>query len=882
MRDLLGGKGANLAEMTSLGIPVPPGFTITTEVCDYFYKHGRSYPPQLDAQIDEALCLLESRMGAKLGDSDSPLLVSVRSGAARSMPGMMDTVLNLGLNDRTVQGLIKKSGNPRFAWDAYRRFINMFGDVVMGIAHERFEHAMEAAKHRNGLDSHAADTNLDAGDLEQLVESYKAVYREATNEEFPEDPRDQLRKSINAVFGSWNNDRAVRYRQLNRITGLIGTAVNVQAMVFGNMGETSGTGVAFTRDPSTGENKFYGEYLVNAQGEDVVAGIRTPEPIDRLEKEMPKAFAQLLEIRDRLEKHYQDMQDVEFTVQDGTLFMLQTRGGQRTGLSAVRIACEMHDEGLIDEKTAVGRVQPNQLDQLLHDVFDPAAKQKAVDAGRVIGKGLPASPGAASGKVVFTAEEAEQWAARGEPVILCRVETSPEDIGGMAVARGILTARGGMTSHAAVVARGMGRCCVAGCTGMQIEYGERRMHAAGRTIKQGESISIDGSTGEVIEGQLEAHPSEVVQVLVHGTLQPDEAPIYRQFMRLMQWADRYRTLKIRTNADTPEDSRRARRFGAEGIGLCRTEHMFFEDDRITPMREMILADDEPSRRAALTKLLPFQRKDFEGIFRAMDGLPVTIRLLDPPLHEFLPQQKDVQDRLAKDLGVSADKIRDRVDQLHEMNPMLGLRGCRLGITYPEVYDMQVRAIIEAACACRKEGIKAQPEIMIPLVGSATELSFLRERTERIAAEVIDETGVDVEYQIGTMIEVPRAALCADRIADHAEFFSFGTNDLTQMTFGFSRDDVAPLINRYVIQGVLPTDPFQTLDTAGVGQLIKLGVERGRATRPDLKVGICGEHGGDPDSVVFCHQIGMNYVSCSPFRVPIARLAAAQAALKGNA
>lgn len=880
MRELLGGKGANLAEMTSLGIPVPPGFTITTHVCDYFYTHDQSYPDTLRDQISHALNLIEQQMSAKFGDPDNPLLVSVRSGAAKSMPGMMDTVLNLGLNDAVVKGLVQKTQNERFAWDAYRRFVQMFGDVVMGVPHARFEQTLQEAKTNKGLSANALDTELDANDLQTLVKEFFSIYETHTGSPFPQDPRQQLEASINAVFGSWNSDRAIRYRQLNNMTGLLGTAVNVQAMVFGNMGDTSGTGVAFTRDPSTGENTFYGEFLINAQGEDVVAGIRTPEPISKLHDVLPEAYEQLLEIRSNLESHFRDMQDLEFTVQEKQLFLLQTRNGQRTGAAAVRTACEMVEEGLITPETAVTRVIPEQLDQLLHDVFDASSKQQKVADGNLLGTGLPASPGAASGKAVFTAQDAEIIAAQGDPVILCREETSPEDIGGMAVARGILTARGGMTSHAAVVARGMGCCCVAGCSSLHIDSENKVLQASGHTINEGDFISIDGSTGEVLAGQLATQPSEIVQVLIHQNRDPGESQLYQQFSLMMEWADQHRTLKIRTNADTPEDSSRARQFGAEGIGLCRTEHMFF-GERIVQMRQMILADSLAEREKALTLLLPFQRQDFEGIFSAMNGFPVTIRLLDPPLHEFLPHELDAQETMAQELDVQLDHIQERVKQLEEMNPMLGQRGCRLGIQYPEIYDMQVRAIIEAACSCAKKGIDVHPEIMIPLVGTAEELRFLESRARTVADAVIQETGTTVNYLVGTMIEIPRAALTADEIAETAEFFSFGTNDLTQMTFGFSRDDVAPLIGHYITNGILPADPFQTIDQNGVGQLIHIGVEKGRTTRPDLKIGICGEHGGDPNSVRFCHRAKMDYVSCSPFRVPIARLAAAQEALNNS-
>ncbi len=856
MKSLLGGKGANLAEMTSIGIPVPAGFTITTEVCDLFYKGGRKWPAGLEAQVKENLAKLEKAMGAKFGDRDNPLLVSVRSGAAVSMPGMMDTVLNLGLNSEVVQGLIIKTENERFAWDAYRRFIQMFGDVVMEVPRETFEHILEKKKHQVGA---KADTDLSANDLKEIVRQYKKAYQEATGEEFPSDPYEQLTKSINAVFNSWNNPRAIKYRQLYEIRGLLGTAVNVQAMVYGNMGETSGTGVCFTRNPSTGENKFYGEFLINAQGEDVVAGIRTPEPLDDLAKQWPAIYKQLVAIRARLEKHYRDMQDIEFTIQEGKLYILQTRNGKRTAHAAVRIAVELVKEGVLNQDEALLRVDPKQLDQLLHPTFD--AKQKR----EVIARGLPASPGAATGKVVFNAEHAEQMAGQGEPVILVRIETSPEDIGGMNAAKGILTARGGMTSHAAVVARGMGKCCVAGVSELQIDYAEKQFKAGSVVIKEGDFISLDGSLGEVYKGKL-------------LTIEPE---LSGDFGKLIKWADAKRTLAVRTNADTPHDAEVARKFGAEGIGLCRTEHMFFEGDRIIAVREMILADDKEGRERALAKLLPMQRVDFEGIFKVMKGLPVTIRLLDPPLHEFLPHEQENQKEMAQVMNVSLEKIRAKVSALHEFNPMLGHRGCRLGITYPEIYQMQTRAIIEAACNVKKQGIKVLPEIMIPLVGMKKELDLLKEEMIQTIKDVFKEKQTQVSYMIGTMIEIPRAALIADRIAESAQFFSFGTNDLTQMTLGFSRDDAGSFLGAYVERGIFEKDPFQSLDQKGVGLLIQLGIEKGRKTRPDLKVGICGEHGGDPASVEFCHGVGMNYVSCSPYRVPIARLAAAQAVVRAK-
>lgn len=854
MKQLLGGKGANLAEMTSIGIPVPAGFTITTETCDLFYRQGKKWPQDLDAQVRQNMVKLEQTMGAKFGDRNNPLLVSVRSGAAVSMPGMMDTVLNLGLNPEVVQGLIIKTENERFAWDAYRRFIQMFGDVVMNVGHDKFEHILEKKKEQAGAKQ---DTDLSAADLKEIVRQYKRMYYEETREEFPNDPYEQLTKSVNAVFTSWNNPRALKYRQLNEIRGLLGTAVNVQAMVFGNMGDTSGTGVCFTRNPSTGENKFYGEFLVNAQGEDVVAGIRTPEPMDNMAKKWAQIYKQLVAIRVRLEKHYRDMQDIEFTIQEGTLYILQTRNGKRTAQAAVRIAVELVKEGMLTQDQAILRVDARQLDQLLHPTFDPKQKKE------IIAKGLPASPGAATGKVVFNAEDAETMAAKGENVILVRIETSPEDIGGMHAAKGILTARGGMTSHAAVVARGMGKCCVAGVGEIQIDYAAKHFKAGSLTIKEGDFISLDGSMGQVYNGKLE-------------TIEPS---LSGYFATLMKWADKVRKLKVRTNGDTPTDAQVARKFGAEGIGLCRTEHMFFEGDRILAVREMILAEDRAGREKALTKLLPIQRNDFESIFKVMNGLPVTVRLLDPPLHEFLPHEDANQQEMAQVLGVSVEKVRAKVQALHEFNPMLGHRGCRLAITYPEIYNMQTRAIMEAAINVKKQGVKVIPEIMIPLVGVKKELDLLKEEMIAVVEDVFQEKKVKIPYTIGTMIEVPRAALVADRIAESAEFFSFGTNDLTQMALGYSRDDAGSFLGAYLERGIFEKDPFQSLDQEGIGQLIQLGIQKGRKTRPDLKIGICGEHGGDPASVEFCHRAGMNYVSCSPYRVPIARLAAAQAAVR---
>ncbi len=870
MKNLLGGKGANLAEMARLGIPVPPGFTITTEMCKIYYESGGKFPPELEQQVKDAMAFIEKEMGAKFGDPSNPLLVSVRSGAPISMPGMMDTVLNLGLNDETVKGLAVKTGNERFAWDSYRRFVQMYGDVVLGLKPESkdeidpFEEVIDRLKEEKG---YKFDTDMTVEDLKYLVSEFKKLIKERKGVDFPQDPWDQLWGAIRAVFGSWNNERAITYRRLNKIPDDLGTAVNVQAMVFGNMGEDSATGVAFTRDPATGEKVFYGEYLVNAQGEDVVAGIRTPQPINKetktspeqktLEEVMPEAYKTLVEIRNKLEQHYKDMQDIEFTIQKGRLWMLQTRVGKRTAKAAVKIAVEMVKEGLIDKKTAIMRVSPEQLDQLLHPMFDPKAEKK------VIAKGLPASPGAATGRVVFHADDAEEWNRRGEKVILVRLETSPEDVGGMHAAQGVLTARGGMTSHAAVVARGMGKTCVVGCGAINVDYGKRQFTVGDVVVKEGDWISIDGSTGQVMLGQV-------------PTVEPQ---LTGEFAELMSWVDEVRRLGVRTNADTPHDAKVARDFGAEGIGLCRTEHMFFEGDRIKAMREMILAEDEEGRRKALDKLLPYQKEDFIGIFRVMEGLPVTIRLLDPPLHEFLPQEEEAQQEMAKEMGVPVDKVKARVTALHELNPMLGHRGCRLGIAYPEITEMQARAIFEAACELTKQGVKVIPEVMVPLVGTLGEFVNQKEVIDRVAKETMDKYGVQVEYLVGTMIEVPRAAITADEIAKEAQFFSFGTNDLTQMTFGYSRDDVGKFLPMYIEKGILKEDPFQVLDQQGVGQLVRMGVERGRATRADLKIGICGEHGGEPSSVEFCHRVGMNYVSCSPYRVPIARLAAAQAVIK---
>jgi pyruvate,orthophosphate dikinase len=866
MRDLLGGKGANLAEMAALGLPVPPGFTVTTEACTHYYAHDKTYPKELAAQVEAALEQVEQQVGAKFGEAENPLLVSVRSGARASMPGMMDTVLNLGLNDETVEGLARHSGDPRFAYDSYRRFIQMFGDVVLGVDHHHFEEILELHKDDAGVD---LDTELSAEAWQAVIKDYKQKVLKETGAAFPQKPEDQAWAAIGAVFGSWMNQRAITYRRLHGYPSDWGTAVNVQAMVFGNMGEDCATGVAFTRDPSTGENVFYGEYLVNAQGEDVVAGIRTPQhltvkgkqqngsDLPAMEEVMPEVFDQLMEVRARLEGHYRDMQDIEFTVQGGELYMLQTRVGKRTASAALKIAVDMVSEGLITEQQAVCRIEPSSLDQLLHPTLDPAAERK------VIARGLPASPGAASGRIVFTADKAEAEAATGAKVILCRIETSPEDIHGMHAAKGILTTRGGMTSHAAVVARGMGRACVAGAGELRIDNKLGLMRVRDVELGEGDLITIDGATGEVMLGEV-------------PTIQPE---LSGDFNVLMGWADKFRTMKVRTNADTPLDSRMALKFGAEGIGLCRTEHMFFEAERIVAVREMILANTERGRRKALDKILPMQRADFVEIFRIMKGLPVTIRLLDPPLNEFLPHGEAELADVAEAAGVPLDDLRMRAIKLDEANPMLGHRGCRLGITYPEIYEMQARAIFEAAAEVAREGGETvEPEVMIPLIAVKEELEILKALVDRVAGEVGTASGGELKYLVGTMIELPRAALRAGEIAEAAEFFSFGTNDLTQTTYGLSRDDAAGFLGIYEQRGILKQDPFISLDVEGVGELVQIGAARGRATRPDLKLGICGEHGGDPDSIRFCQSVGLDYVSCSPFRVPIARLAAAQAAL----
>ncbi|MGE5479576.1 MAG: pyruvate, phosphate dikinase [Chloroflexota bacterium] len=884
MKNLLGGKGANLAEMINIGLPVPPGFTITTEVCTYYYDNGRTYPVELKAQIEESLRKLESELGMGFGDVNNPLLVSVRSGARASMPGMMDTVLNLGLNDKTVEGLIAKTNNARFAYDSYRRFVAMYGDVVLDLKPQTkddidpFEEILEAKKKARGVE---LDIDLTVDDLKELVAEFKKAIKDRLGVDFPDDPMEQLWGAVGAVFSSWMNNRAIVYRKLNNIPESWGTAVNVQAMVYGNLGEDSGTGVAFTRDAANGENYFYGEFLMNAQGEDVVAGTRTPLPIDQLKPIDPASHKGLMDIRQILEKHYRDMMDIEFTIQNGKLYMLQCRVGKRTAMAAIKIAVDMVNEGLIKPNEALMRIDPDQLNQLLRPVFDLNEKKSALDGGRLLAKGLNAGPGAATGRIVFNAEDAVEWAARGEQVLLVRIETSPEDISGMNAAEGILTARGGMTSHAALVARQMGKVCVAGCGTLNIDYKERTMRVEGKdaVVKEGDYISIDGSTGEVIEGQIITKPSEVIEVLIGKTLQPENAPVYQMYKQIMDWADQYRRLKVRTNADQPDQSRNAVAFGAEGIGLCRTEHMFFGEGKIGPMREMILADKVEKRRDALAKLLPLQRADFEGIFRAMDGRPVTIRTIDPPLHEFLPHDEEGQMELAQQMGVDPKVVRERVEALHEFNPMLGFRGCRLGLIYPEITEMQARAIFEAAANVIKEGTPVFPEVMIPLVGNVKELKNQEEIVRRAAEAVMAETGSKFDYLVGTMIEVPRGAITADEIAEVAEFFSFGTNDLTQTTMGLSRDDAGRFLPEYVNREIYTVDPFVSIDRKGVGFLMKTAVGLGRSTRENIKLGICGEHGGDPASVEFCHEIGLNYVSCSPFRVPIARLAAARAALK---
>ena len=885
MKNLLGGKGANLAEMVNIGLPVPAGFTLTTEVCIYYGTH-KKYPAELKAEVEGAMKKTEEAMGAKFGDPKNPLLVSCRSGARVSMPGMMDTVLNIGLNESTLKGLIEKTGNERFGWDSYRRFVQMYGDVVLGLKPtskteiDPFEQIMEEIKHEKKVH---LDTDLTTADLKELVKRFKKAVKERTGQDFPEDAYDQMWGAVAAVFNSWGNDRAVVYRRQYGYPHDWGTAANICSMVFGNMGDDCCTGVAFTRDPATGEKVFYGEYLINAQGEDVVAGIRTPKKIAELQKDMPAVYKQLDGIRNTLEKHYRDVQDIEFTVQKQKLWMLQTRNGKRTGFAGVRFAVDMVEEGLItkDEALSAGRLPPDDLNQLLQPIFNPEAKRKAVADGKLLAKGINAGPGAATGRIKFHAEDAEAYiqkhkgTAEGN-VILVRRETSPEDLRGMQAANGILTAFGGASSHAALVSRQMGKVCIVGCNALNIDYHKATMTVGDKVLKEGDWISIDGFTGEVMAGQIATKPSEVVQVLIEKSLKPEQSRVYQQYAKLMEWADGVRKLRIRTNADKPDQALQAIAFGAEGIGLCRTEHMFF--DHIKEMREMILAANVDDRRKALAKLLPFQREDFEGLFKAMKGFPVTIRTLDPPLHEFLPHDDKGQEEMAKEMGVSKQVIADRVKALHEQNPMLGFRGCRLGIVFPEITEMQARAIIEAACNVQKAGIKVEPEIMIPLVGFLPELKAQAKIVHETAKKVFAEKGVEVKYMVGTMIELPRACVVADQIAQEAQFFSFGTNDLTQTGLGMSRDDYGSFIRHYLENDLVPKDPFQVIDFDGVGGLMQLGVERGRKTKPDLKIGICGEHGGEPDSVKFCHRIGLNYVSCSPFRVPIARLAAAQAAL----
>ena len=884
MKPLLGGKGANLAEMARIGLPVPPGFTITTEVCTYYYANKQTYPKALTPTVQAGIAQIEKIMGTKFGDQTAmPLLVSVRSGARDSMPGMMDTILNLGLNDQTVLALVKATKNERFAWDCYRRFIQMYGDVVMGVQksanedHEPFEVVIHKLKH-DRYHAEIEDTKFTVADLKELVKRFKALIKERTNSEFPQDPWKQLWGSIGAVFGSWMNDRAIVYRRKYGIPAEWGTAVNVQAMVYGNTGEESGSGVAFTRDPATGEKVFYGEFLINAQGEDVVAGIRTPEPVAQLKKHMPAAFNELENIRKTLESHFKDVQDFEFTIQEGKVFMLQTRNGKRTGLAAVRFAIEMEKEKLIDWKTAIRRVPADQLDQVLAPVFD----RKAVKAAKCIAKGLPAGPGAASGKIYLNADRAAAAAAKGEKVLLVRNETTPEDLRGMIAAEGILTAKGGVSSHAALVARQMGKVCVCGAGALLIDYNTRTMAVNGDRFSEGDYLSISGTAGEVYPGELRTAASEIVQVLVERSLESKESATYQMFKQLMDWCAKVTRLQVRANADTPEQAENAIAFGASGIGLTRTEHMFFEGNRIDAMREMILADNLEDRKKALAKLLPYQKGDFVGIFKALKGLPATIRFLDPPLHEFLPHEDKAQQDLAAKMGVPVEKIKQRVKELHEFNPMLGFRGCRLGIVHSEISEMQARAIFEAAAEVHKAGIKVKPEVMIPLVGFKKELDLQVEVVHRVAKEVMAEQKVKIDYLAGTMIEVPRGALTADEIAQTAEFFSFGTNDLTQTCLGMSRDDSGSFLPPYTELEIVKKNPFATIDQAGVGELMKIAVEKGRSTRPDIKLGICGEHGGDPESVKFCHRLGLSYVSCSPFRVPVARLAAAQAALEAEA
>ena len=858
MRNLLGGKGANLAEMTKLGFPVPQGFTVSTEACTRYYEDGKTIAPEIEAEIYAALAKTEEIVGKKFGDVDNPFLVSVRSGARASMPGMMDTILNLGLNDEVVEGLAKLTNNPRFAYDSYRRFIQMFSDVVMELSKKRFEEIIDDMKEERGI---TLDTEFTTEDLKEMVVKFKEFYKAEKGEDFPQDPKTQMLESVKAVFRSWDNPRANVYRRMNDIPYSWGTAVNVQAMVFGNMGDTSGTGVAFTRDPATGEKKLFGEYLINAQGEDVVAGVRTPKPIAKLEEDMPDVYAQFVDIANKLEKHYKDMQDMEYTIENGKLYMLQTRNGKRTAAAAIKIAVDLVSEGMISKEEAIMKVDPKQLDSLLHPTFVASALKNA----EVFTKGLAASPGAACGKVYFTAEDCVAAAENGEKTVLVRLETSPEDIEGMEAAEGVLTARGGMTSHAAVVARGMGTCCVAGCGDIKVDYDNACFSVGDTVVKQGDYISIDGSTGNVYLGQIET----------------ESAKMAGDFGTFMGWVDEIRTMQVRTNADTPRDAKQAKEFGAEGIGLCRTEHMFFAEDRIPAIREMIVSKTAEQRKTALAKILPMQRGDFEAIFRAMDGLPVTIRLLDPPLHEFVPHTDEDIKALADEMGLTFEELKATVDGLEEFNPMLGHRGCRLAVTFPEIAEMQARAIMEAAVACNKDGMNVVPEIMVPLVGEVKELKYVKKFIVDTAEKVLEENNMKFDYKIGTMIEIPRAALTADEIAKEAEFFSFGTNDLTQMTFGFSRDDAGKFLNDYYEKKIFESDPFAKLDQVGVGKLVKMGAELGRATRPDIKLGICGEHGGDPSTVEFCYNVGLNYVSCSPFRVPIARLAAAQAVVNAK-
>lgn len=894
MKSLLGGKGANLAEMTNLGIPVPPGFTITTEICTYYYKNNGAYPPELKEQVEEALHGIEEIMGRKFGDPDNPLLVSVRSGAASSMPGMMDTVLNLGLNDHTVEGIVEQTQDERFAFDCYRRFIAMYGDVVLGLKPESkdevdpFDASLDELKKKRGVEF---DHQLGATDLKELVARYKGLIRERKKVEFRQDPVDQLWGAICAVFGSWNNPRAIAYRELNNIPDDMGTAVTVQSMVYGNLGEDCGTGVGFTRNPATGENVFFGEYLLNAQGEDVVAGIRTPLPINigqktnaslpALEETMPGVYAELDDIRTRLERHYRDMQDIEFTIQNGKLWMLQTRSAKRTGFASFKIAVDMVREGILSKEEALMRVEPDQLNQLLRPTFDPKAKEEAVKDGALLARGLNAGPGAATGRVVFNAADAEAWAKRGEVVILVRLETSPEDIRGMHASRGILTARGGMTSHAALVARQMGKVCIVGCGDLEIDYHKRRMVVGDRVIREGNYLSLDGTRGDVYAGQIPTRPSEILRVIIDKSLTPAKSSIYQDYMALLSWADEYRRLGVWANADQANQAEEAIAFGAEGIGLTRTEHMFFEGNRIDAVREMILSEDRAGREAALGKLLPMQKEDFKALFRVMKDRPLTIRTLDPPLHEFLPHTEQEIQKLAAQMNVPFEQLQTKVVSLHEANPMLGHRGCRLGVVFPEITSMQARAIIEAACEVKLEGTDVHPEIMIPLVGHVAELKNQRELVDELAREIMDRYGVKVRYSVGTMIEVPRGALTADEIAGCAEFFSFGTNDLTQTVFAISRDDAGKFLPAYMAAKIWDHDPFARLDQVGVGSLMQMAVAKGRSVRSDLKVGICGEHGGEPTSIDFCHRIGLNYVSCSPYRIPVARLAAAQAAIRAK-